>query len=69
MDRGESGTGENATSSCVLGDYFAVARLVETYRRLGKLPYAFEYLTGMVQVSPSAKSDPGYNYVLGLYYW
>ncbi|KAL5971454.1 hypothetical protein TSMEX_000786 [Taenia solium] len=50
-------------------DHQAMAHLINTYRRLGQLSTAEEYLHRVLEEQPSAKSDPGFNFVQGFYYW
>nr|CDS16822.1 tetratricopeptide repeat protein 21b [Echinococcus granulosus] len=53
----------------VPNDYRAMTHLISTYRRLGQLSTAEEYLHRVLEAQPSAKSDPGFNFVRGFNYW
>ncbi|VDM17901.1 unnamed protein product [Hydatigera taeniaeformis] len=53
----------------VPNDYRAMAHLIITYRRLGQLSTAEEYLHKVLKEQSFAKSDPRFAYVQGFYYW
>lgn len=51
------------------GDYAATFRLINNFRRIGKLSLAIEYLNRLQDANLSVRQESGFNFALGLYYW
>lgn len=53
----------------LLDDFSAVIRLVNSYRRIGELSKAAEYLQQMKETTKGITMSSGFNFAHGLYYW